>query len=191
MKLVFVPRQESCFFDLIWIVTNIYTYNRRVADWSMSGISLCLSFFFHLCCRVRGQSQLPSVPGLILTPAQQSQARRLSAVYFVSVCSPRPWGQDANTYTPAHAYTHGYIHSLAHSITSRPCLKWMDDILAFHYSHLCFSLTAERHLISVLLCFVWYRATPMHFLFSILYCFLTQRLFCLSFLCMCVFVGFA
>lgn len=95
-------------------------------------------------------------PGLILTAEQQSQAGRLSAVYFVSVYPLRPECK--------HTHTHacGFIHSLAHSITTHPCLKWMDDILPFTI-HICFSLSAVWRLISVLLCFVWYGAAPMHF----------------------------
>lgn len=63
-----------------------------------------------------------------------------------------------------HTHWHSQIHSQPHSLNHHPPLfKTNGWYLAFHYSHLCFSLTAVWRLISMLLCFVWYGAAPMHF----------------------------
>lgn len=64
----------------------------------------------------------------------------------------------------AHMHTHAHTSSQRCSLNHHTSLFKMDGwYLAFHYSHLCFSLSAVWRLISVSLFFVWYRAVPMHF----------------------------
>lgn len=85
----------------------------------------------------------------------------------------------------AHMHTHAHTSSQRCSLNHHTSLFKMDGwYLAFHYSHLCFSLSAVWRLISVSLFFVWYRAVPMHF-YSLSYIafFFIQSLFCI---CVCL-----
>lgn len=106
-------------------------------------LMLCVSSLSLLLCppllSERLVPRLPPAPGLILTPEQQSQTGRLSAVYFVSICPPRPQGQNANTHT--HARTDSFTASLTQSPPC-PCWKWMYDILPFTI-HISVSLSQQ------------------------------------------------
>lgn len=89
----------------------------------------------------------------------------------------------ATTLGPECKHTHTQIHSQPCSLNHHPPLFKMNVwYLAFHYSHLCFSLSAAWRLISMSHCFVWYGAAPMHF-YSLSYIAFLFKAMCV---CVCV-----
>ncbi len=91
------------------------------------------------------------------------------------------------TRTHTHTYTHTHINSQPRLLNHHPALFKMNVwYLAFHYSHLCFSLSAVWCLISVSLCFVWYGAAPMHF-YSLSHIAFLFKAMCVR-VCVCVCV---
>lgn len=153
-------------------ILNTYSNRSNIEHAHRNGCrcSCVSSFLLLLLCPLFSRLFLAAAgPGLILTLEQQSQVRRLSVVYFVSVCLLWPECKHART------HTHKQLHSQPCSLAL--CLKWMDDILLFTI-HICFSLSSMMlNLSAALFCLIW--GSTNAFLYSILYCFFIQGHACL------------
>lgn len=119
-----------------------------------------------LHCQVERPVSAAIRPELILTPEQQSQAGRLSAVYFLSACLSRPQDQDATSHGAllAQSFHPPFLFFLNEWIIS--CLS-LFTFLFFYLSSMMLNLGVAT--------FCVIQASTNEFLFSISYCFFILR----------------
>lgn len=139
-----VPWQQNAFLPVVLqFKVTLYTdcslnclhwhWSASICEKSVECFLCCfISFFCPPLLRFQLTYIATGLGDFILTPEQQSQAGRLSTVYFVSMCPLRLEGQNANTHTDRHKSRRSC--SLNHHPTLFKMNGWY---LAFHYSHLC------------------------------------------------------